>query len=173
VQFLRNGRTLPKDITIAVCILTVLAASIMALTAGVIGQAAGYLNYPVLEVVRTIRVGRFLERMDTLYVMGVMSTICIKLAAFHFAWCEGAKDVFKLSSYRMVALSGGLLLWVGSIAFFRNAGEVTDFVMFTAPTFVVVALVGIPLLAVAVMTFRKRREAKPKTTWRKKQRRKS
>jgi spore germination protein KB len=163
VQVLRNHRTMPKDMVITTGILTVLAALTMVITAGVVGQAASYLNYPVLEVVRTIRVGRFLERLDTLYVMGVMSTICIKLAAFHYAWCEGMKDVFRLSSHRMVTLSGGLFLWAGSIACFRNAGEVTDFVMFVAPTFVVVSLVGIPLLAVAVKTVRKRQETKSNT----------
>jgi spore germination protein KB len=167
-QTLRNSRTIFKDMAIATGILAVLSASIMAITAGVVGQAASYLEYPVLEVVRTIRVGRFLERLDTLYVMGVMSTICIKLAAFHIAWCEGMKDVFKLSSHRMVTLSGGLLLWAGSFLCFRNVGEVTDFVMFIAPTFVVVTLVGIPLLAIAVMTFRKRLSSKSKSSQRRK-----
>jgi spore germination protein KB len=165
---LRNSRSMFTDMVIITGILTVLSAATMAISAGVVGQAASYLNYPVLEVVRTIRVGRFLERLDTLYVMGVMSTICIKLAAFHYVWCEGMKDVFKLSSHRVVTLSGGLLLWAGSIAFFRNAAEVTEFVMFIAPTFVVVTLVGIPLLAVVVMTFRTRKGQQSKSRKRQK-----
>jgi spore germination protein KB len=160
VQFLRNGRTLPKVILIAAGVLTALAVLTLGISMGVIGPSISYLNYPVLEVVRTIRVGRFLERLDTLYVMGVMSAICIKLAAFHYAWCEGMKDVFKLSSHRIVALSGSLFVWAGSIACFRSEGEFKDFVTFDAPTYVLVTLVGIPLLAVAVMAFRKRRNGK-------------
>lgn len=156
VQALRNSRTLPRDMIIATAILMVGGTFIMVLTIGVLGQSANYLTYPVLEVIRTIRVGRNIERLDTLYVMAVVSTICIKLAVFHYAWCEGMKDVFKLSSHRIVTLSGGLLVWAGSIACFGNQGEVIHFTISVAPAYFVVTLVGIPLLAVLVMAFRKR-----------------
>ncbi|MCL6442582.1 MAG: endospore germination permease [Alicyclobacillus sp.] len=156
VQALRNSRTLPKDMIIVVVILTLLLTIVIVITVCVVGQSASYLAYPVLEVVRSIRVGRFIERMDTLYVMGVMSTICIKLAVFHYAWCEGMKDVFKLSSHRIVTLSGALFLWVGSVACFHNSGEVEHFIMSVAPAYFVVTVVFIPLLAAAVMTFRMR-----------------
>ena len=88
--------------------------------------------------------------------MGVMSTILIKLVVFHYAWCEGMKDVFKLSSHRIVTLSGGLLVWAGSIACFRSTEDVKHFMISVAPAYFVVTLVGIPLLAVLVMTLRKR-----------------
>ncbi|GMA50349.1 hypothetical protein GCM10025857_17060 [Alicyclobacillus contaminans] len=153
---LRNSQTLPKDMIISACILTVVATILMVITIGVVGQSASYLQYPVLEVVRSIRVSRFLERLDTLYVMGVISTIFIKLAVFHYAWCEGMKDVFKLSSYRVVAFSGGLLLWAGSIACFRTEAQMEHFIMSVAPAYFVVTLVCIPLLAVMVMKLRKR-----------------
>ncbi|CAM3898829.1 GerAB/ArcD/ProY family transporter [Alicyclobacillus pomorum] len=156
VQALRNSRTLPKDMIIAAGILTVAATVITVITIGVVGQSANYLAYPVLEAVRSIRVGRNLERLDTLYVMAVMSTILIKLAVFHYAWCEGMKDVFKLSSHRIVALSGGLLVWAGSVACFGSQEEVIHFTIFVAPAYFVVTLVGIPLLTVMVMAFRKR-----------------
>ncbi len=155
-QALRNSRTLPKDIIIATGIITVVGTFIMVITIGVVGQSTNYLTYPVLEVVRTIRIGRNMERLDTLYVMGVMSTILIKLSVFHYAWCEGMKDVFKLSSHRIVTLSGGLLVWAGSIAFFRSKEEMGHFIISVAPAYFVVTLVGIPLLAVLVMAFRKR-----------------
>ncbi len=64
----------------------------------------------ILEVVRSIRIGRNLERLDTLYILAVMTTILIKLSVFQYAWCEGMKDVFKLSSHRIVTLSGGLTM---------------------------------------------------------------
>ncbi len=88
--------------------------------------------------------------------MGVMSTVLIKLAVFHYAWCEGMKDVFKLSSHRIVALSGGLLVWAGSIACFRSTEDVDHFMTSVAPAYFVVTLAGIPILAVMVMAFRKR-----------------
>ena len=156
VHMLRNSRSLPKDMIIVTGILTVVGTLVMVVTIGVVGQSANYLTYPLLEVVRTIRLGRNLERLDTLYILAVMSTILIKLSVFHYAWCEGMKDVFKLSSHRIVALSGGLLVWAGSIACFRSLEDVTHFMTFVAPAYFVVTLVGIPILAVMVMAFRKR-----------------
>ena len=54
---LRNNRTLPKNMTIATGILTVVGTLLAVVTIGVVGQSANYLAYPVLEVVRSIRVG--------------------------------------------------------------------------------------------------------------------
>jgi spore germination protein KB len=156
VQALRNSGTLPIDMIIATGVVTGVATIFMVITIGVVGKSSSYLLYPVLETVRSIRVGRNLERLDTLYVMGMMSTVMIKLSLFHYAWCEGMKDVFKLSSHRIVALSGGLLVWAGSIVCFRNTGEVVHFVTSVGPAYFVVTMVGIPLLAVLVMAFRKR-----------------
>jgi spore germination protein KB len=156
VHMLRNNRTLPKDMIIVTGIITVVGTLVMVITIGVVGQSANYLTYPLLEVVRSIRIGTKLERLDTLYILGVMSTILIKLSVFHYAWCEGMKDVFKLSSHRIVALSGGLLVWAGSIALFRSQLEVNNFMISVAPAYFVVTLVGIPILAVLVMAFRKR-----------------
>jgi spore germination protein KB len=155
-HMLRNNRTLPKDMIIVTGIITVVGILLAVVTVGVVGQSAGYLQFPILEAVRSIRIGRNLERLDTLYILGVMSTVLTKLAVFHYAWCEGMKDVFKLSSHRIVALSGGLLVWAGSIACFRSQLEVTNFMISVAPAYFVVTLVGIPILAVLVMAFRKR-----------------
>ncbi len=155
-HMLRNNRTLPKDMIIVTGIITVFGIIVMVVTIGVVGQSTNYLTYPVLEVVRSIRIGRNLERLDTLYILAVMSTIFIKLSVFHYAWCEGMKDVFKLSSHRIVTLSGGLLVWAGSIACFRSKEELNHFLISVAPAYFVVTMVGIPLLAVLVMAFRKR-----------------
>jgi spore germination protein KB len=156
VRALRDSQTLPKDMITATAIITVLLTCVLAITTGVVGQSTSYLSYPVLETVRSIRVGRFLERLDTLYVMGVMSTVCLKLGVFHYAWCEGMKDVFKLSSHRIMAYSGGLFVWAGSFAFFRSTQEMEHFIAGVAPAYFVLTLICIPLLAAMVMNFRRR-----------------
>ena len=80
----------------------------------------------------------------------------IKLFVFHYAWCEGMKDVFKLSSHRIVTLSGSLLVWAGSIACFRSKEDVNHFMTFVAPSYFFGDVGWYPLLAVLVMAFRKR-----------------
>jgi spore germination protein KB len=91
VPMLRNSRALPKDMIIVTGIITVVGTLLGVITIGVVGQSANYLSFPVLEVVREIRVGRNIERLDTLYILGAMSTILIKLSLFHYAWCEGIR----------------------------------------------------------------------------------
>lgn len=152
VHMLRNGRSLPKNMIIVIGIITVVGTILSVITIGVVGQSTNYLTYPVLEVVRSIRIGRNLERLD----IGAMSTILIKACVFHCAWYEGMKDVFKLSSHRIVALSGGMLVWSGSIVLFRSPDELNHFMISVAPGYFVLTLVCIPLLAVIVMILRKR-----------------
>ena len=65
-------------------IITVVGTLLAVVTIGVLGQSANYLSYPVLEVVREVRIGRNLERLNTLYILGVMSTILIRPEAFVF-----------------------------------------------------------------------------------------
>jgi spore germination protein KB len=48
------------------------------------------------------------------------------------------------------------LVWAGSIALFRSQLEVNNFMISVAPAYFVVTLVGIPILAILVMAFRKR-----------------
>jgi spore germination protein KB len=127
--------TYALELLIVTDIITVVGTLLAVVTIGVLGQSANYLSYPVLEVVREVRIGRNLERLDTLYILGVMSTIFIKLFVFHYAWCEGMKDVFKLSSHRIVTLSGSLLVWAGSIACFRSKEDVNHFMTFVAPSY--------------------------------------
>lgn len=154
--FLRNSRTAAKDVGIAAGLVTIVLTLVTVLTIGVVGPSAHYLSYPVLEAVRNIRVGRFLERLDTLYVIAVISTVFVKVAVFHYAWCVGMKDVFHLSSHRVTALSGALLVWGGATVLFGNAGELQQFISYTMPFYFVVTFICIPLLAAAAMAVKVR-----------------
>lgn len=151
VLFLRNGRKAAQDVGTAAGLVTVVLTLVTVVTVGVVGPSTHYITYPVLEAVRSIRVGRFIERLDTLYVIVVISMVFIKLAVFHYAWCVGMKDVFRLSSHRVTALTGALLVWGGGTAMFSSSDEVQRFVSHTVPLYFVVTFVGIPLLTVAVM----------------------
>ncbi|GMA57828.1 hypothetical protein GCM10025858_23310 [Alicyclobacillus sacchari] len=111
IPFLRRGKLAAKDVSIATLIITLVLTIVTAVTIGVVGPATHYLSYPVLEAVRNVRVGRFLERLDTLYVIAVISTIFVKMTVSHYAWCTGMKDLFHLSSHRVTTLSGALLVW--------------------------------------------------------------
>lgn len=147
---LRSPQTVGTDIFIAGCIISFLLTLTLLVTVGVEGPVTSYLGFPILEVVRSIRIGRFIERLDTLYVMGVVSTLVLKLAVFHYSMCEGLRSLFRLTSLRLIAWSAASTAWAGSAFLFQSSAEVTHFIVDIAPTYVPFNMVALPLLTVGI-----------------------
>lgn len=152
IPSLRSPETLGRDILIAAALISGILTMTLVMTVGVEGPATSYLAFPILEVVRSIRIGRFIERVDTLYVMGVVSTLVLKLAVFLYGMCEGLRHLFKLTSLRLVSWSGAAASWAGSSFLFHNGAEVTYFIVDVAPVYITLTMVVLPLLAVCAHT---------------------
>ncbi|MCL6592589.1 MAG: spore germination protein [Alicyclobacillus sp.] len=156
-HLLQKPRHMPKDILWATVCLTLGLTLVIVLTVGVLGPSVQYLAFPVLETVRSIRIGRFIERIDPLYAMGILSTIFLKLSVFHSAWCEGLHDILRLRNTRAVALPGALALWAGSLTLYRSDWEQQHFIQYVAPAYLASTLFALPLLAAGVRWWQKRR----------------
>ncbi|MCL6444598.1 MAG: endospore germination permease [Alicyclobacillus sp.] len=150
VPSLRSPQTVGRDIFLAAAVVSALLTITLSITIGVEGPVTSYLSFPILEVVRSIRIGRFIERLDTLYVMGVVSTLLLKLAVFHYAACEGWKSLFKLQSMRFIVWNAASAAWAASSLFFRSSAEVMYFILYVAPAYVPLNMVLLPMLAVTV-----------------------
>ncbi|WP_062305331.1 GerAB/ArcD/ProY family transporter [Alicyclobacillus sendaiensis] len=144
VPALRTPRTLPWDIVIAGAISAVALSALVTLTVGVLGEPARYLNYPVLELVRAIRQGKFVERLDTLYVMGVSITLVLKLATFQLAVGEAVKDVSGSHERTWIPVPVALLGWSLSNYLFRNVFDVTNFIVRVVPGYLLTTAVLLP-----------------------------
>lgn len=158
VQFIRNSskpKTIPTTmIRVAVEIFVFLVIQ-MFFVICILGRSAAYLNYPVLELVRSIRILDFLERFDTIYAMGVVVVIIIKLGVWGHAWLIAIKDVFKIPDEKELAIASSCVIWAGSIFFFHDALELSKFMLYVTPTYFGLTLVGLPLLAVSIGKMRK------------------
>lgn len=154
VRALRTPRTLPWDILIAAAVSAFILTLLVALTVGVIGASATYLNYPVLEVVRSVRQGKFIERLDTLYVMGVVTTLVLKLSSFHVSLCQALQDLCRTRDWRWAVFPSALAVWSASFFFFRNLAEVTDFILHVVPAYFLFTVVLLPLVTYAVAAIR-------------------
>ncbi|WP_206830517.1 GerAB/ArcD/ProY family transporter [Alicyclobacillus fructus] len=165
VPALRTPRTLPWDILIAGAICAFMLAALVTLTIGVLGDPARYLNYPVLELVRAIRQGKFVERLDTLYVMGVAITLVIKLAAFQLAVGEAVKDVSGSPERTWIPVPVALLGWSLSNYLFRNVFDLTNFILRDVPSYFLVTVVLLPgaLYAIRALQEAKARRRLPST----------
>lgn len=155
VPALKNPRTLPLDILLAAAISSVLLLLLVVVSVGVIGAPLAYLNFPVLEVVRAIHMGKFVERLDTWYGMGVVSTLVLKLATFHLALSQTLSDLCRTQDLRWTVLPIALASWVGSYFFFRNVAELTTFILHTVPVYFLCTAILLPLMTSAAWMLRR------------------
>ncbi|WP_206885197.1 GerAB/ArcD/ProY family transporter [Alicyclobacillus mali (ex Roth et al. 2021)] len=162
VPALRSPRTLPWDILIAGAISAFVLSALVTLTVGVLGDPARYLNYPVLELVRAIRQGKFVERLDTLYVMGVAITLVLKLAAFQLAVGEAVKDVSRSPERTWIPIPVALLGWSLSNYLFRNVFDVTNFILRDVPGYFLLTVVLLPGALYALRTAQMVRTKRPR-----------
>jgi len=157
VPALRTPRTLPWDILIAGAISACVLSALVVLTVGVLGDPTRYLNYPVLELVRSIRQGKFVERLDTLYVMGGGVTLVLKLSAFQLAVVEAVKDVSGSPERTWIPVPVALLGWSLSNYLFRNVFDVTSFILRDVPGYFFITVGLVPGALYAVEAFRRAR----------------
>lgn len=156
ISTLRNGKTIGKDILIVGAVLSALGLVIEATVVSVLGAPVTYLSLPIMEVVRGIRIGQFVERLDTLFVMGVISTIIIEMTVLVYGFSTGIERIFRLPAHKNITWSTGAVIWAISILIFRNEPELREFILYVSPAYFTVSLVFMPLLAILVQTIRKR-----------------
>ncbi|CAB3389983.1 MULTISPECIES: GerAB/ArcD/ProY family transporter [Kyrpidia] len=159
---LQLGEAVPqrlgKDLLIMVLIITSAGLVAEPTICMVLGPSAAYSLYPILEVVRTIRIADFLERLDTFYVMGVVVGIFLQCSFIHYALVTGISQWTGLGHYRPAVWSGAVLAWAGSIFFIRNESMFLEYVMYVGWGYLTFTGIAVPLLAVVVHRWRQRRK---------------
>jgi spore germination protein KB len=150
VTSLRGGKTFGRDVLLVGAVLSVLGLIIEGIIITVLGPSATYLSLPVGEVVRGIRIGQFVERLDTIYVMGVMATMVVKLQVFLYVTASIMKELFGLPNDKHVVWPVSVAAWTGSILYFHNAPNLHDFMVYTSPGYYAFTLVILPLIAILV-----------------------
>jgi spore germination protein (amino acid permease) len=150
VRNLKDPRKMGKDVLIsgvAVGLTGLLAESVTSLVLGPIRSSS---LFPVLEVIRTIRIGYFLERLDPLYVITVITTMFLNVAALFYTMLVAVQSLFGCKSYRPFVTAGALAVGTGTFFLMENSGRLLEYVMYTAPGYYFVTALGIPILAIAV-----------------------
>ena len=159
LQFLhlvKDRNKIAKDVLIAGTIITAILLMIDVMVIIVLGPASTYLAFPGLEVVRSIRYGQFIERLDTILVMIVLITMFLKFSLFHFILCDFLRYSFNLSSAKLIAIPAGGAVWAGSLLLFKNGADLQKFMLFVTPVWFTVVLIGVPGTAMAAWMIRKR-----------------
>jgi spore germination protein KB len=156
VDNLKDPRKMGKDVLISGVAVGLTGLFAEAVTTLVLGQIRSSTLFPVLEVIRSIRIGFFLERLDPLYVITVITTIFLNVAALFYTMLIAVQSLFGCKSYRRFVWGGGLALWSGALFLYENSGRLLDYAIYTAPGYYYVTALGLPVLAIAVQLVKRR-----------------
>ncbi|MCF8567072.1 spore germination protein [Alicyclobacillus tolerans] len=161
VKALRGGKTFGRDLMLVGGFLSVAGMLIEGIVISVLGPAVTYLPIPVGEVVRGVRIGQFVERLDTIYAMGVIATMAVKISVFLYAMISSLQDVFRLPTTKNVTWPAGVAVWAANVVFFHNAPELQEFMVYTTPAYFGFSLVVLPLVAISVYRIKRTVGVKP------------
>lgn len=154
VKSLRDVRTFGKDMLLVGAFLSIVGFGIEIIIISVLGPSVTYLNLPLAEAIRGIRIGQFVERLDTIYIMGVMATMVVKTSTLLYVLASGLQDVFRLPSTKNIAWPAGAAVWSANTVLFHNTPVLQEFILYTLPGYFGFSLVMVPLLAVLIYRLR-------------------
>jgi spore germination protein KB len=98
-------------------------------------RVSANLPYPVLEMIRFIRVGDFLENLDPIVVAIWMSSIFIKISFLLYISVLIVSQLFGLKDTRPFSFSFGMILLGLSMHIVKNIIELRHFITYVWPSF--------------------------------------
>lgn len=115
--------------------LTGISILLQVVTIVVLGATGASMNFPVLEAVRSISYGEFLQRLDPFYVSISLAVIFIKLSIVEYVMVRGLQSIIRCQRYQDLVWGAGALIWAGSVSLYRNTGDVWHFILDSFPAY--------------------------------------
>lgn len=141
-------KSLPRALLWTGLVLTFFGVLAQVLIVATLGDQLTYSKYPILEVVKAVRYGEFFQRLDPLYVMGVLMLLMLKISIFLYVFAHGLKEILKLNHYRDVIWSASLAIWGASMMLWRDGETLDQYIVYTTPGYYAATILLIPLLAI-------------------------
>lgn len=155
IDVVPDGKLLSRYLLLAGSIVVVIQIVSEFLITAVLGEESRELIYPVLEIVRSIRIGKYIERLDSLIVMGIITAGFFKLAMFHFGMVKSLQEISFIKSKNSAIFLSAVAIWAGGLVFFPTNSDVLEVLLKFTPSYFIVSLWVFPLIAVLVEWIRK------------------
>jgi spore germination protein KB len=138
----------------------VVLAIINALFITSLGQNfASIATFPLLETLRLIRIGGFLERLDILIIVTMVVAGFMKISFFMYLGVLGITQVFKIKEQKLLCFILGILIWISSELVAKNFPHHLYIGLEITVKYIHLPLqIGIPLLALLVAWFKNRKK---------------
>lgn len=115
------------------------------------------LLFPSFEFAKTVHLGVFFDRLESLMVGVWVATIALKVMAFYNIFVLSFAEVLNLKDYRPLVLPFAFLLASLSALGWTNSNQIQIFLQYYFPLLTITVLGGIMLLLYLVSLFRKKR----------------
>ncbi|CAG7626328.1 hypothetical protein PAESOLCIP111_02818 [Paenibacillus solanacearum] len=116
------------------------------------------MTYPVLEMIRFIRIGDFLENLDPIVVAIWISGLFIKLSFLLYIAVLIVSQLFGLKDTRPFTFSFGAIMLTLSVHVVGNSTELNHFIMFVWPAYSLI-VESLPVFYLLMSMLRNRRTA--------------
>ncbi len=119
-------------------------------------HVSAQLTYPVLEMIRFIRIGGFLENLDPIVVAIWLSSLFVKISILLYIPVFITAQLFRLKDTRPLTFSFGAIMLGLSMHIVDNSIEHNQFLLHAWPTFALV-MECLPLLYWIMSVIKKKR----------------
>jgi spore germination protein KB len=117
--------------------------------------------FPLLETLRLIRIGGFLDRLDILIIITMVVAGFMKISLFMYAATLSAGELFKLKNFKFLAIPFGIITVIASELIAKSYPQhVKIGLELTAKYIHLPMQIGIPLTAFIICLFKNRKKKK-------------
>ena len=125
--------------------------------AGVYGEEAKRLLFPVLNVARDINLLNFFQRMEAILLVAWIAGLFAKLTVFYYCAVLALAQWSGLTSYRPLVMPLGVLMIALGAHNYRNVTELSNFITLTWPFYGLSLELLLPGLLLLVAVLRKKK----------------
>lgn len=120
-------------------------------------EFAANFTYPVSEMVRTIQIGRFLQRLDTLSILIWLSLLFIKISLLFYIIISLLEKTFSLHTRSHFIVPVGLLIYILSLNIYNNDIDKQQFGITAFPIISIPFQYVIPIIIAVILSIKMRK----------------
>jgi spore germination protein KB len=122
-------------------------------------------TFPLLETLRLIKIGGFLERLDILIIITMVIAGFMKISFFMYFGTLGITEVFKIKNRKFLCLIIGVLIWFSSEIVAKNYPQHLKIGLDFTPKYIHLPLqIAIPVITLVIAWFKNKNKNKNSQT---------
>jgi len=157
IPSMRNPKEAKKIVVpVTIILLFVIFIDVAGLISLFGAQETARMLFPTFELAKTVHLGAFLERIESLVVGLWVGSVSLKIMAYYYVSVIIFAEVFKLKDYRPLVLPCAFILVVLSLTGWTDTNHVRLYLSRYHPLLTITVMVGTTLLLLIASLFKQR-----------------